>query len=133
MRTSGSRLRGLALFAAASLFIAACGRVQAPSPPASEPGFQQEVVVAGAPITVAAKAARTLARFAYNTRRFGSDSTWAYRAVDRINVRLRYVMPSRDSTRILAEYWGVCERRGCLQAELAGLVAGITAEEAPPP
>ncbi len=120
---------------ATALATACASRVQAPPPPASAPGFSEELVVAGPPVTVAAKAARTLGMFSYNTRRFGADSTWGYRATDRVNIRLRYVRPSRDSTRILAELWGTCERGGqaCLRGEFAALAAGIRAEEGPPP
>ena len=85
-------------------------------------------------MVIAAKAARTLALFAYNTKRFGSDSTWGHRAVDDMQVRLRYTMPSRDSTRMLVEYWGRCERGGgaCLKGEFAALAAGIMQEEPVP-
>lgn len=88
----------------------------------------------GVPVAIAAKAARTLATYAYTTKRFGTDSTWGYRAVDDMSVRLRYTTPSRDSTRMLVEYWGRCERGGvaCLRGELAALAAGITQEEATP-
>ena len=103
----------------------------APPPPAGQPTFSQDFLIAGSPITIAAKAARTLADLAYTTRRFGRDSTWGYRAADSIHVRLRYVAPSSDSTRVLAEYWGPCDR-ACLRGELALLTAGLTAEEPPP-
>ena len=88
----------------------------------------------GVPVAVAAKAARTLALYAYTTKRFGRDSTWGYRAVDNMSVRLRYTMRSQDSTRMLVEYWGRCERGGvaCLRADLTALAAGISQEEAAP-
>ena len=109
----------------------ACGRVLAPPPPASEPAFTQDFLIAGTPITIAAKAARTLGELSYSTRRFGRDSTWGYRAADSIHVRIRYAAPSRNSTRVLVEYWGRCER-DCLRQELALFATGLTAEEPPP-
>jgi hypothetical protein len=70
----------------------------------------------------------------YVTRRFGSDSTWGYRAVDSIHVRLRYLRPSPDSTRIVADYWGRCEQGGvsCLRGEFLLLATGVSSEEGPP-
>ena len=121
------RARSVVLAAAA----VACGRVLAPAPPAGEPALSHDLMVAGAPIAIAAKAARTLGDLSYSTRRFGRDSTWGYRAADSIHVRIRYVAPSRDSTRVLLEYWGGCDR-DCLQQELARFATGLTAEEAPP-
>jgi len=115
-------------------FLVTCARVQAPPPPASEPGLSQELTVPGVRVVIAAKAARTLALFAYTTKRFGPDSTWGHRAVDDMRVRLRYIMPSSDSTRMLVEYWGRCDRGGvaCLKGEFSALAAGIVAEEAVP-
>lgn len=117
-----------------TIFLVNCARVQAPPPPTTEPGFSQEFTVAGVRVVIAAKAARTLALFAYTTKRFGPDSTWGHRAVDDIRVRLRYIMPSSDSTRMLVEYWGRCDRGGvaCLKGEFSALAAGIVAEEAVP-
>ncbi|MBC7790004.1 MAG: hypothetical protein H7Z74_08655 [Anaerolineae bacterium] len=120
--------------ASLSFLLATCARVQAPSPPSSEPALSEELTVIGVRLTVAAKAARTLALYAYTTKRFGSDSTWGYRAVDAMSVRLRYTMPVRDSTRVVVEYWGRCERGGvaCMRGELAALAGGITQEEVAP-
>jgi hypothetical protein len=113
---------------------AACGRIVATSPPASEPDLFEQVTVAGVPVATAAKAARTLANLQYTTRRFGADSTWGWRSVDSIHVRLRYQRPSADSTRVVAEYWGKCEQPGasCLRGEFLLLATGISSEEAPP-
>lgn len=112
----------------------ACASVRAPAPPAMEPALMEEVTVLGAPVTMAAKSARTLALLQYTTRRFGSDSTWGYRSVDSIHVRLRYLRPSSDSTRIVAEYWGRCETGtpSCLRGEFLLLAQGVTAEEGVP-
>lgn len=92
------------------------------------------VVVAGAPISVAAKSARALQDAGFATRRFSSDSTWGSRAADGKNARLRYTLPSRDSTRVMVELWGTCDRggRGCLLGEFVRLVAALTTEEQPP-
>ncbi|MEJ7812948.1 MAG: hypothetical protein WKG32_21210 [Gemmatimonadaceae bacterium] len=117
------------------VLVTACARVQAPPPPAGAPALSQELTVPGTRLAVAAKSARTLGDLSYTTRRFGSDSTWGYRAGEGLAVRLRYSMPSRDSTRLLLEFWGRCEERGvsCLRGELALLASAIVAVEAPPP
>ena len=114
-----------------ALVACACGRVLAPAPPASEPALSQDLLVAGTPIAIAAKAARALGELSYSTRRFGRDSTWGYRAADSIHVLIRYAAPSRDSTRVVVDYWGRCER-ACLRQELALFAAGLAAEEPPP-
>ena len=117
------------------LVAAACAGAVAKPPPSTEPAMQRIVVVAGVPVAVAAKSARTLQDAGFATKRFSSDSTWGSRAADKFNARLRYTMPTRDSTRILVEFWGTCEGggRNCLTGELIRLVAALTAEEAPPP
>ena len=128
MRTS--RLLVVAALGAA----AACGRIISPPPPSNAPELQQEVIVAGSPIVIAARAARTMQRYSYNTKRFGSDSTWGFRAADSINMRLRYTRPYDDSTRVLIEMWGKCEdrRRRCFAGDLAVLLVGLQTEEGPP-
>jgi hypothetical protein len=122
------------VLALAAGVVMACGAVVASAPPPSEPNLFEEFTIAGAPITIAAKSARTLANLQYVTRRFGDDSTWGYRAVDSFHVRLRYVRPSPDSTRVVAEYWGRCEQGGvsCLRGEFVLLANGVGSEEAPP-
>lgn len=113
----------------------ACGGIVASAPPPSEPNLFEDFTIAGVPIAIAAKSARTLGNLQYVTRRFGPDSTWGYRSVDSIHVRLRYLRPSADSTRIVAEYWGRCEEGGnsCLRGEFVLLASGVSAEEGPPP
>ena len=118
----------------AILLLAACAGAVAGAPPATEPALSRIVVVAGHPVAIAAKAARALQDGAFVTKRFSSDSTWGSRAADRKNVRLRYTMPSRDSTRVLFEIWGTCDNgtKNCLVGELIRLVGSLTAEEQPP-
>lgn len=128
-RTSVRRLTAFAL-----VLSAACAGAIGKAPPNEEPAFTRIVVVPGAPIVTAAKSARALQDAGFATRRFSSDSTWGSRAPDNMNARLRYTSPSRDSTRILVEMWGKCERggRNCFIGELVRLVAALTTEEAPP-
>lgn len=117
-----------------ALAIAACGRVVAPAPPPAQPDLFEQFTVSGVPVSIAAKTARTLGNLQYITRRFGSDSTWGYRAVDSIHLRVRYQRPSSDSTRLVAEYWGRCEdgTNSCLRGEFALLAAGVSSEEPVP-
>lgn len=124
----------VALVGGALCSIAACGRVVAPAPPPTQPDLFEELTINGVPVTIAAKSARTLSALQYTTRRFGSDSTWGWRSVDSIHVRLRYQRPSSDSTRIVAEYWGECEDGGnsCLRGEFVLLASGVSAVEAVP-
>ena len=126
--------RGRQIALAAILVTAACAGTVGKPPPPADPDFTRVVVVAGAPIVNAAKSARALQNDGFSTRRFRSDSTWGSRVADNMSVRLRYTSPSRDSTRILVELWGKCERggRGCFLGELVRLVAALTTEEAPP-
>ena len=72
--TSRSRWIPLAILAAS-----ACAGAIAKAPPDTEPGLSRIVVVAGAPITIAAKSARALQDAGFVTKRFSSDSTWASR------------------------------------------------------
>ena len=125
----------LALVAAVTAAVAAasaCGHVVAPPPPATAPEFTRDTVVAGQPIVIAAKSARALYNFSYQTRRFGQDSTWGYRSQENVSIRLRYVSPERDSTRVLAEVWGCGGDRRCLGALVRVLFNALTQEEAPP-
>ena len=114
------------------LGVVACARVVAPAPPGAAPDFSRDTIVAGHPAVVAAKAARALYDISFSTRRFGSDSTWGWLPSERIAARLRYTMPSRDSTRVLVELWGRCGGAGCLDPVFRTLIARIEAEEAPP-
>ena len=118
----------------AILVAAACAGAVAKQPPETDAAMTRIVVVAGVPVSVAAKSARALQDAGFATKRFRSDSTWGSRAADNVNARLRYTMPSRDSTRIMVEFWGKCERGGknCLVGELVRLVAALTTEEQPP-
>jgi hypothetical protein len=114
--------------------LAACGRVISPPPPSSPPAASQEATVPGAPITIAGRAARVLQDYGFVTKRFSSDSTWGWRGNDRIAARLRYTLPSRDSTRVLLELWGACaDSRTCMRGDIATIFARLTAEDAPPP
>ncbi|MGI8498387.1 MAG: hypothetical protein ACR2OG_12475 [Gemmatimonadaceae bacterium] len=116
-----------------TLAIAACAGTIAPPPPNTPPVLSAGVTVLGSPITIAARASRILQRYAYNTKRFSSDSTWGYRSVDQIAVRIRYASPAQDSTRAFVEMWGRCEVRAvCLRDEMARLAAGLGSEEPPP-
>ena len=126
--------RAAAIAAGLMLGVAACGRVVAPSPPPAQADLFEQFTVSGVPVAIAAKTARTLGNLQYITRRFGSDSTWGYRSVDSIHVRLRYQSPSSDSTRIVAEYWGRCEEGGnsCLRGEFVLLASGVSSEEPVP-
>jgi hypothetical protein len=118
----------------AILVAAGCAGAVGKQPPATEAEMTRIVVVAGHPVSVAAKSARALQDAGFATKRFSSDSTWASRAADNFNARLRYTMPNRDSTRIMVELWGKCERggKGCLVGELVRLVGALTTEEEPP-
>lgn len=129
-RTSAAlRLATFGLFA-----LAACAGAIGKAPPPTDPAYTQIVVIQGTPIVNAAKAARLLQDAGFATKRFSADSLWASRAADKMSGRLRYTMPSRDSTRILVELWGTCERggRGCFLGEVIRLVKGLTTEEPTP-
>ncbi len=113
--------------------IAACSQVIAPPPPSGRPTVQVEALVSGAPITVAAHAARVLQDFNFTTKRFSSDSTWGYRAEGPTSARLRYTRPMDDSTRVLLEFWGKCSTdRLCTRADALGFIRQLSAEEGPP-
>ena len=125
-------MRTLAL--ALLLATLACGHVIAPPPPDTAPTVSEETRVAGAPIAIAARAARTLQDFGFSTKRFSSDSTWGWNATSQTAARLRYTLPSRDSTRVLLELWGKCQQpRTCMRGDVAAIFAALSQEEAPPP
>jgi hypothetical protein len=119
---------------AACAAIVSCGRIISPPPPSNPPQVNHVVTVVGAPVVVAARAARTLQDYGYVTKRFGGDSTWGFRGADSIAARLRYVRAATDSSRVLIELWGRCpsDQEGCLHGHVAVLVTGMTAQEAPP-
>jgi hypothetical protein len=123
-----------ATLVAAIAVATSCGRVIAPPPPSGAPHASESAMVAGPPISVAARAARVLTDFTFTTRRFGSDSTWGYQAADSIHARLRYVRPQQDSTRVILELWGHCGKNpppcGSLYAQ--SILQAIAATEAPP-
>jgi hypothetical protein len=123
----------LALVAAGLAVLACAGRI-APQPPLSPPAWSAVSTVSGTPIVVAARGARTLQRLSFSTRRFSSDSAWAYRGGDSIHVRLRYAQPTSDSTRALIELWGRCTNGStrCLRGLHELLILGMNTEEAPP-
>lgn len=111
----------------------ACGRVIAPAPPTTGPDVSDVGQVAGDRVVVAAKAARALADLTFTTRRFSSDSTWGYRATDKLAARFRYARGTADSTRVLIELWGECdEARRCSRFDVRAILERIRAEEAPP-
>lgn len=131
--TTGRAARRALALAGGVLFIGACAGVLAPAPPASPPTLAQEAIVAGHPITIAARAARTLYNDNFATRRFGSDSTWGYRASDKLAVRMRYAMPSADSTRVLIELWSPCQPAPrCAAGDMQLLIQQLGTEEGPP-
>ena len=112
----------------------ACGRVVAPPPPSAQPDVSEVASFAGDRLVIAAKAARTLSEFTFNTRRFSSDSTWGYRPADQVAVRLRYGRGIADSTRVLLEMWGECaDKSRCNRRDAMALFAAIGQEEGPPP
>ena len=112
----------------------ACGRVVAPPPPSSAPDVSEVGQVAGDRMVVAARAARALADLTFNTRRFGSDSTWGYRGADKLAARFRYGRGIADSTRVLIELWGACsEDHRCNRADARAILERIRVEEGPPP
>lgn len=110
---------------------AACGRVVAPPPPSSQPVLVEQRIVPGVPVAVAARAARVFRDAGFITRRFGSDSTWAYRSDGPSAARLRYSRPADDSTRVQVELWLTCVAadRRCGRAELATLVRRLNEVE----
>jgi hypothetical protein len=121
------------VLAAAVGLAAGCGRVVAPPPPAGEPVAAQQTVVPGHVMTIAARAARVLQDYGFVTKRFSSDSLWGWRGTDRIAARLRYGMPSNDSTRVLIELWGPCaDSRTCMRGDIANIFTRLTAEEEAP-
>jgi hypothetical protein len=93
------------------------------------------VTVPNSPVIVAGRAARSLYGYQFITRRFGTDSTWGYRASDSAHARFRYRSSGGDSTRVLLELWGgkcAAEDRRCLQADFVALMTALVTEEPPP-
>ena len=128
-------MRRVAIFAAATLAVAAaCAGAIAPAPPAGQPSTAEVGMTGGPPVVVAARAARRLQDMAFTTRRFGSDSRWGRRAPEDISARLRFVSPYRDSTRVLVELWGPCppRQRDCLRAEARLILQQLNVEDGPP-
>lgn len=126
--------RGLSFVFSCVLAFGCASRI-APPPPSEPPGLSDVVTVPGAPIVIAARAARSLQRFAYNTKRFSSDSTWGFRGTDKMSIRLRYVRASGDSTRALIELWSAepCPAgQACLRDEFA-IMSSVLSTEDPPP
>ena len=113
-----ARCAGVALLA-----LAACGRIIAPAPPSATADASDVAMFSGAPIAIAARAARVLTDLSYTTKRFGSDSTWGFRATDSVHARLRYAPAGGDSTRVLLELWGRCGRETrCRSGDGAGVL-----------
>ena len=118
----------------ALLALAACGRIIAPAPPGATPDASDTATFSGVPISVAARAARVLTDLSYTTKRFGSDSTWGFRATDSVHARLRYVRTGGDSTRVLLELWGRCGRQTrCQSGDGVGILMLIGQSEPTPP
>jgi hypothetical protein len=112
-----------------------CGQVIAGAPPQAAPLLAREVTVPNSPIIVAGRAARSLYGYQFITKRFGSDSTWGYRASDSTHARFRYRGVAGDSTRVLLELWGgkcAPDDRGCLQADFVALMTALVTEDPPP-
>ena len=129
-RTLRSAFASAVLLAAAAV---ACARAVASPPPTGAPSANQEVMVGGKRVSVAARGARALQEFGFSTRRFGSDSTWGYRAASTTSARLRYAQWSDDSTRVLIELWLPCgTRTGCGRGDVARLVSRLREGEESP-
>ena len=112
-----------------------CGQVIAGAPPQTAPLLAREVTVPNSPIIVAGRAARSLYGYQFITKRFGSDSTWGYRASDSTHARFRYRGTAGDSTRVLLELWGgkcAPDDRTCLQADFVALMTALVTEDPPP-
>ena len=114
--------------------VAGCGRVIAPAPPAQAPDTVAEGSIEGIPRVIGPRAARRIQDLGFTTRRFSTDSLWAWRAQEEISARLRFAPRSGDSTRVLVELWGPCpqNRRGCLRREAGAILSSLTGEEAAP-
>ena len=114
--------------------IAAGGRVIAPAPPASAPDTIVEGRIHGVKTVIAPRAARRIQDMGFTTRRFSTDSLWAWRAQEQIAARLRFANGSGDSARVLVELWGPCpgNRRGCLQREARVILASLEGGDAAP-
>lgn len=113
--------------------LGACAGVVAPAPPSIATSINQEVMVEGKRVAVAARGARALQEFGFTTRRFGSDSTWGHRSQSQTSARLRYSQSSSDSTRVLIELWLPCGTGyGCGRGDAARLVSRLQQGETTP-
>ena len=131
---SRSLLR-VALAIVSTATLAACGQVIAGAPPETAPLIDHDVVVPGSPVIVSARAARALYTYQFITKRFGTDSTWGYRASDSTHERFRYRPAQGDSTRLVLEVWGGrCAPRDqhCLRADVLALLTAVVTAEPPP-
>ena len=129
MRIGNAPLAALAAVAV----LAACARAVAPAPPSGAPSVNHEAMIEGKRVSVAARGARALQEFGFTTRRFGSDSTWGYRAQSTTAARLRYAQWSDDSTRVLIELWLPCGTgAGCGRGDAARLVNRLQQGEESP-
>ena len=130
------RSRARLLVAASGIgAILGCGQVIAGAPPSTTPLLSREVTVPNSPIIVAGRAARALYGYQFITKRFGTDSTWGYRASDSTHARFRYRGTIGDSTRVLLELWGgkcAPDDRRCLQADFVALMTALVTEDPPP-
>ena len=131
MRARTQALAGVVLAIAVA---AGCGRVIAPAPPASAPDTITEGSVEGIPRVIGPRAARRIQDLGFTTRRFSTDSLWAWRAQEEISARLRFAPRAGDSTRVLVELWGPCpqNRRGCLRREAGAILSSLLGEDAAP-
>ena len=132
MRRHSARL---VVAAAGMAAVLGCGQVIAGAPPQTEPLIAREVTVPNSPIIVAGRAARSLYGYQFITKRFGTDSTWGYRASDSAHARFRYRPAAGDSTRVLLEMWGgrcAATERQCLRADFVALMTALVTEDPPP-
>ena len=131
----GRHAARLAVAAAAMAAVLGCGQVIAGAPPQTAPLIAREVTVPNSPIIVAGRAARSLYGYQFITKRFGTDSTWGYRASDSAHARFRYRPAAGDSTRVLLEMWGgrcAADDRQCLRADFVALMTALVTEDPPP-
>ena len=129
------RMLRIAVAVATSVALAACSRVIASAPPETAPLIDHEIMVAESRVVVSARAARALYTYQFITKRFGTDSTWGYRASDSTHARFRYRPAQGDSTRVVLEVWGGrCEPRDqhCLRADVGALLTALVTPEPPP-
>lgn len=133
MRTS-QHVRPIVIAFAAGLAVVACGQIVAPAPPSGAPDTMLEGRVAGIPHVLAPRAARRIQDMGFTTKRFSSDSLWAWRAQEQIAARLRFASGSNDSARVLVELWGPCpnNRHPCLRREANMILGALEGQDAAP-